>query len=817
MTDLVSDLRFAVRMLRKNPGFTAVAIVALALGVGANTAIFSVVNAVLLRPLPYASASRLVSLESYITRNANARAASSSYPDFQDFRARNHTLDHLAALNEDTWALTGANREVANLDVSIVSADLFPMLGVKPLLGRTFRKDEDENVAASPATIVLSQRAWQTHFGSDPGIVGKQITLQGRPFTIAGVMPAAFNFPVREHPFDVWTTFAFSGDLKPDAIGTQRGGHYLEVVGSLKPGVTPAQARADFQVIVAALAKQYPDSNKYRGLRIEYLMDVLTSEVRPALLLLLGAVGCVLLVACANVANLLLARAGTRHREIAIRAALGAGRFRVVRQVLTESVLLSLAGGAAGLLAAVWANELLVRFGPPVVPRLGESRVDLAVFAFALGVSLLTGIVFGIAPALRASQADPAEALKEGARGSTEGLRSNKARSLLVVSEVALAMMLLACAGLLIRSLDRMNHADPGFQAHNVLSASITLPEARYERARITPFVSQLEERVGRLPGVISVGDVVVLPLSGNDMNTRFDIEGRPVADAERPLTRVNIAGPRYFESMSTPLRTGRDFRETDAKGSPYVAIVNDVFVRQFFPNENPIGKRVKPGLSEGAGKPPFREIVGVVGSVEQDRIGGKPLAEIFMARGQFVSNSVTLTIHTRNDARSLIPGLRSALAGMDPEIPLDEVKTMDERVSQSLAPGRFQSFLLGVFGLVALTLTGVGLYGVISYSVAQRTHEIGTRMALGARQANILKLVVAQGMLLAAIGAAAGMAGALAVGRMLGSILYEVAPTDPLTLTAVALLVFGVAFAATVIPAIRAARVDPMVALRYE
>jgi putative ABC transport system permease protein len=814
MRDLVSDLRFAVRMLLRNPGFTAVAIVALALGVGANTAIFSVVNAVLLRPLPFGSAHRLVSIGSFSTRSLVTADYACSYPDFQDFRAQNHTLDHISAINNDTWALTGTNRQVTNLDVAIVSADLFPMLGVKPLMGRTFRRDEDENVAASPAVVVISQNAWRKHFGSEPGVVGKQITLNGRPFMIAGVMPAGFNFPVRDTPFDIWTTFAFSGDLGSfdgsDAMGKNRGSHYLEVVGTVKPGATPAQAKADLDVIVAALARKYPKSNLYRAIRVEPLIDRLAGKLRPVLLLLLGAVGCVLLVACANVANLLLARASTRHRELAIRAALGAGRLRVVRQVLTESVLLSLAGGAAGFMAGIWGNELLVRFGPTGVPRLGESRIDFVVFVFSLGVSLLTGVVFGLVPALRAAQSDPAEALKEGTRGSTEGLRSNKARSVLVVSEVALALVLLSCAGLLIRSLDRLNRSDPGFRSNNVLSAAITLPPARYPRERLSAFVSQIEDRLRRLPGVVSVGDVVILPLSGNDMNTHFDIEGRP-------QTRVNISGPGYFEAMGTPLRAGRDFQETDVMGMPYVAVVNDTFAKRYFPNENPIGKLIKPGIAAGEDKTPFREIVGIAGSVQQDRIGQKPLPEVFIPRGQLPVNSATFTIHTMNDARSLIPAVRSAVAAMDPDMPVDEVKTMDERVSTSLAQPRFQGFLLGCFAVVALTLTAVGLYGVISYSVAQRTHEIGTRMALGAGQTNILKLVVGQGMLLAAIGAMVGLAGALAVSRLLENMLYEIAPTDPLTLAGVAILVFAVAFAATVIPAVRAANVDPMVALRYE
>lgn len=818
MQDFLSDLRYAARMLAKNPGFTAIAVFALALGIGANTAIFSVVNAVLLRPLPFAGADRLFAVNSIDQRRDDGSAA--SYPDFHDFRAINHTLDNLIAYHDDTWALTGAGREATILQIGIVSADMFPMLGAKPLLGRTFRPDEDENVAASPMAVVLSHKIWQTQFGSDPKVIGSMITLRGLPYMVIGVMPPAFNFPVRNQPFEAWTTFAFASDLRSDSgtpIATQRGAHYLQMIGKLKSGIPPERARADLAVVSSTLTAKYPISNKHRDVKMAPLLEQLVGELRPVLLLLLGAVCCVLLVACANVANLLLARASTRRRELAIRAALGAGRMRVIRQLLTESILLSLMGGVAGFLLGMWGNELLVRFSPVDVPRLGEARIDFGVFLFALGISLLTGIVFGLLPAFRASQTDPADTLKEGSRGSTEGIRSNKARSLLVVSEVALALMLLACAGLLIKSLDRLARSQTGFRSEGVLTASVTFPEARYTPEQFLRFMDTLETRLRQLPGVISASDVLVVPLSGNDMTTSVEVEGHPLAIPDRPSTRINMSAPDYFRAMGIPFISGRDINARDTDKTKEVVVVNEAFVKQILNGQNPIGKRVRPGFGKGKGDPPMREIVGVVGSVQQDRIGQKPSPEVFIPRAQFAENTAGLIVTTHTDARGIVPAFRSALRAMDSNLAIDDLHTMDERIALSIAQPRFQSFLLAIFAAVALMLTAIGLYGVISYSVAQRTHEIGTRMALGAKQGNILKLVVGQGMLLTVVGVALGLGGALLVTRTLRSMLFEVAPNDPLTLIAVAAVVMVTSLLATVIPALRAANVDPMVALRYE
>jgi putative ABC transport system permease protein len=820
MQTLLSDIKYAFRMLIKNPGFTCVGVIALALGTGVNTAIFSVVNAVLIRQLPFPTASRLVAVDSYNSKRGADSGGSASYPDFHDLRAANHSFENMTGYHYESWSLTGSGRAPENLNVATVSAGMFPMLGVDPMMGRVFRKEEDED-KTGPMSVVISQGAWKKYFSSDPDILGKQIILRRQPYTVIGVMPAGFTFPIANEALDAWTTFGFSPDLRSadgtPAMGAQRGAHFFSIAGVLKPGVSVTQAKADLDVIDAQLSLRYPESNRYRAIRIAPLLDKLVAKLRPFLLILLCAVGCVLLVACANVANLLLARSSARSRELAIRTALGASRMRVVRQTLTESVLLSLMGGAVGLLLASWGSALLVKYGPQDVPRLGDAHLDWPVFAFAVGVSLASGVLFGMLPALRAAQSDPAETLKEGSRGSTEGLRSNKARSVLVVAEVALAFMLLSSAGLLIRSLDKLSHSQPGFVAEGVLTASITLPETRFTNPQVLHALQLIESRLTQTPGVKSAADVVILPMSGDDMNTSLEVEGHPMPVSERQSTRINIASASYFKTMGIPFLSGRDFSPTDTEKSNAVVVVNQAFARQFFPNENPIGKRVKPGFSRGTGTAPMREIVGVVGSVAQDRVGQKPLPELFLPRDQFVNSATTLVIRTAGDPNSVTPALRAILRDIDPDLPIDVLRTMDQRMSLSLAQPRFQSYLLLIFAGVALLLTAVGLYGVISYSVSQRTHEIGTRMALGARQGSIVKLVVAQGMVLASIGALIGLAGALAASQLLTSLLYEISPTDPLTLAAITGLVFLVTFLASYVPARRASNVDPMTALRYE
>lgn len=818
MRELLVDVRYAIRTLRKSPGFTAIAVIALALGIGANTAIFSVVHAVLLQPLPFDGADRLVSVISLNSHRAETTGAT-SYPDFRDFRAQNHTLDYLIAYHDDSWALTGSGREAVSLDIAVASADLFPMLGAKPERGRVFTRKEDDT-ASGPRLVVIGNRAWAKHFGSDPQIVGRVITLRGVPFTVIGVMPEAFNFPIRNDQWDAWTTFAYSTDLRgPDGKpgqGEERGAHYLTSVGKLKPSVSIERAKADIRVIIANQAKQFPNSNKYRDIRIVSALDDLVRNTKPALLLLVGAVGCVLLVACANVANLLLARASARKRELALRTALGASRLRVIRQVLTESVLLSLLGGVVGLAAGAWGSALLVHFSPGDVPRLGRVSMNWVVFAFTFGVSLLTGVAFGIVPALRASQSDPADSLKDGSRGSTEGIRTNKARSLLIVSEIALAVMLLASAGVLLRSLQLLNEVDPGFNPHNVLTGTIAFPPGRYDDAGISRAVESLKKKLQSEPGIVVASSVSILPLSGNDMNTNYEIQGQPKPEAEQPLTRVNVASPDYFQVMGTPILSGRDFKAADIVTSPEVVIVNDAFAHAAFGKENPIGKRVKPGIWRDQ-KSPWREIVGVVKSAQQDRIGQQELPEVFLPEQQLPLRYTVLIARTRVAPRSLAPAFRTAMQQIDSDLPIDDLKTMDESVATSLAQPRFEAFLLVIFACLALVLTSVGLYGVISYSVSRRTQEIGTRVALGARRTDILRLVMGQGLLLTAAGLAIGLIGSFAMVRWMQSMLFHVGAGDPLTVCAIVLLIGAVSLLACYVPARRAATIEPMLALRYE
>jgi putative ABC transport system permease protein len=820
MQELLADFRYATRTLWKNPGFTLVAVLALALGTGATTAIFSVVDAVLLRPLPYSTADRLVGVLHYDSKRGPESAAL-SYPDFRDFRSQNHTLDHMAVYHPDSWPMLAPGKEPVNVHMAVVSADLFPMLAVHPAAGRTFTAAEDEDTAG-PMKAILSDYAWRKLFGGDQAILGKTVLLRQQPYTIIGIMPRGFQFPIQSEPTELWTTFGYSPDLRktsPEStpMGIQRGAHFLDFAATLKPGVSTDQARADLAVINTRLAKQFRNSNQYREVQVLPMLDHMVAQLRPVLLLLLGAVGCVLLIACANVANLLLARATTRSRELAIRTALGAGRARLVRQILTESVLLSLLGGVFGLLLAAWGTALLAHYGPQDVPRLADARLNVEVFVFALAMSLVTGLVFGAVPALRAANSSPGEALKDGSRGSTEGLRHNKARSILVIAEVALALMLLSSAGLLIRSLDRLNHTNAGYDTANVLTGTFDFPESRYPDAKLVQALDSLEAKLSALPNVIAASDVVVLPLAGDDMSTGIDFQGKPVSSADRPITRVNIAAPNYFRAMGTPLLAGRDFNSRDVDKAPEVVIVNQAFVQQFFPNENPIGKRVRPGFGHGGGEPPMREIVGVVASVQQDRIGKKSLPEVFMPRGQFPNTSTAVVVRTTGDAHALIPAFRSAVRAIDPDLPIGHLRTMEDWTGLSLAQPRFQSYLFVIFGAIALLLTAVGLYGVIAYSVAQRTQEIGTRMALGAQQANILKLVVGEGMLLAILGAVIGIAGALGISGLLQKLVYEVSPTDPATIAAITVTILCVSLLAAYVPARRAARIDPMTALRNE
>lgn len=807
------DLRYGIRMLFKSPSVSIVATIALALGIGANTAIFSVVNAVLLRPLPFANSEALMNLwETDSVRGS--RRGSASYPNFVDWREQNHVFGRVASYHSSDFILTGRG-ESTRLQGAVVNADLFPLLGVAPVMGRGFLPDEDKP-GESGRVVILSQQLFQSRFNSDPNIVGQSMVLDGKSNVIVGVMPQAFQFPIQNEPVEFWTTVAVDRQGK-EPITDERGAHYMNVIARLKPGVSKEQAQAEMTSIGARLEQQYPDKNLHRSIGVEPTLEALVGDIRPALLILLGAVGCVLLIACANVANLLLARAMTRHKEMAIRSALGASRMRVIRQLLTESVLLSLAGGTLGLVLAVWWSDLLVALGKENIPRALQVGLDWRVLGFTLVVSVLTGIVFGLVPALHSSKTELTESLKEGGRSSSEGARRNRVRGVLVVTELAIAVVLLVGAGLLIQSLWRLRNVSPGFESQKLLTFDVGIPEVRYPTEKQDQFYRQLVSRLQSLPGVRSAGAVIPLPLSGNLFRISFETEGRPMAKGDLPSADFFAISDDYFKTLGVPLLKGREFSQRDGATAPGVVIVNQAFAKKYFPDEEPIGKRIKPGIATGENKPDWREIVGVVGDVRNRNLSSELRPGYFVPQAQVPFNQMSMTVRTTNDPHTLITAVQNEVHAMDAEVPVFNVKTMDEYISATVASPRFNTTLLGIFASVALILTIVGLYGVMSYSVVQRTNEIGIRMALGAQTRDVLRLVVSQGFKLVLLGLAIGLAGAFALTRLIGSLLFGVTTKDPLTFASVAVLLAFVALLACYIPARRAARLDPLQALHYE
>src|SRR6266542_421501 len=807
------DIRYGIRMLLKAPSVSVVATIALALGIGANTAIFSVVNAVLLRPLPFANSEQLMNVWETDSTRGYVRG-SASYPNFVDWREQNHVFERMASYHDNDFIMTGRG-ESTRLQGAVVNADLFPLLGVTPVIGRGFLPDEDKP-GESGRVVVLSQGLFQKRFNSNPNIVNQTVVLDGKSYTIVGVMPGAFQFPVQKEPVELWTTVALDREGK-EPITDERGAHYMNVIARLKPGVSKEQAQAEMTSISARLEQQYPDKDLHKSSRIEPTLEALVGDIRPALLILLGAVGCVLLIACANVANLLLARAMVRHKEMAIRSALGASRLRVVRQLLTESVLLSLAGGALGLLLAVWWSDLLVTLGKQNIPRALQVGLDWRVLGFTLLVSVFTGVVFGLVPAIHSSKTELTEALKEGGRGSGEGARRNRIRGVLVVSELAIAVVLLVGAGLLIQSLWRLQLVSPGFESQNLLTFVVGIPEVKYPTEKQAQFYRDLVARVESLPGVRSASSVIPLPLNGDAFSISFETEGRPVAKGNQPSADFFAIGDGYFKTLGVSVLQGRDFNGRDNKQAPPVIIVNQAFARKFFPNEDPIGKRIKPGISTDTDKPAMREIVGVVSDVRNRNLSSELRAGYFVPAAQIPFNQMTMVVRTTNDPHIVITAVQNEVHAMDRELPVFNVNTMDEYIAATVAAPRFNATLLVIFSAVALVLTIVGLYGVMSYSVAQRTNEIGIRMALGAQTRDVMRLIVSQGFKLVLVGLAIGLAGAFALMRVIASLLFGVTTKDPLTFAAVAVLLAVVALLACYIPARRATRLDPLSALRYE
>lgn len=802
METLLRDIRYGIRSLLKRPGFTAIALIALALGIGANTAIFSLVNAVLLRPLPFAEPDRLVWVYGNIRHGGNR--ASVAPLDFLDFREKNTTFEQFAASFSVPLPLnlTGTG-EPERLTSAAVTGNYFQALGVMPVLGRTFQLENEQ--PALNQVAVLSYALWQKRFGGDLAIVGKTITLDSKTSEVIGVMPRDFSFP---QTAELWVPINF--DAGPQM--KQRKAHFMRPIGRLKPGVSLAQAQADTDAIARHLEEAYPATNIGWSLRLVPLREQLVGNIKPTLLILFGAVGFVLLIACANVANLLLVRAAARQKEIALRTALGAGRFRIVRQMITESVLLSLVGGALGTLLALWGVELLVKLSAGSIPPTAQVKIDLTVLAFTLGISLLTGVLFGLAPALRTLKLNLSESLKEGGRGAGEGAARNRTRSVLVVIESAVAVVLLIGAGLLIRSFVQLQNTNPGFDAHNVLTMRVDLPREKYpNQEKAGNFFAQLEDRVEGLPGVETVGLVTELPLSGQPNDVPFSIEGRPPASPEQRLgadfRRVN---QQYLKSLRIPLLRGRNFTEQEARESARVVIISELLATQIFPDEDPLGKRLVMAFDEKA-----FEIIGIAGDIRHRSMEAKPLPAMYLPTIQ--TPWMNLVIRTQADPANLTAAVRKEVQAIDRDQPVAAVRTMDEWVNTSVAAPRYRTALLGLFALVALLLASTGIYGVMSYSVSQRTHEIGVRMALGARQMDVLKLVVRQGMTLVLVGVGLGLMGAIALTRVMSSLLFGVTAKDPVTFVAVAALLTLVAFVACYLPARRATKVDPLEALRYE
>lgn len=822
MRTLWKDLKYGVRMLLKKPAFTVIALLALMLGIGANTAIFSVVNTVLLSSLPFEDSESLVMLNE---KDSKMDGMSISYPNFTDWREQNKVFENIGVYNRASYNLTGIG-EPERLQAGQVSADFFTALRAKPEIGRLFTNDEDK--PGGNAVVILGNGLWQRRFGGDRNVVNQTISLNDKSYTVIGIMPDAFRFPTR---VEMWVPV---GQLSDSTSWKNRGNHPgLNGVARLKQGVTIEQARAEMDNIAVNLEKQYPQTNTGNRVRIRPLKEVVVGDVRLALWIFLGAVGFLLLIACANVANLLLARATTRQREIAVRTALGASRWRIIRQLLIESVVLSLIGGSLGLLIARWGVDFILALSNNSIPRAQEIGIDWRVLAFTFIVAVFTGIIFGLIPAIQSSKLQLHETLKESGRSLTGG--KNWARNTLVVSEVALTLILLIGAGLLIRSFYQLQNVNPGFEYSHLFSFNVSLPQKKYPtEQQTTNFYQQLTQNLKNLPGVQYVGAASGLPLGNNGWQTSFNVEGKPEPPSgQHPLMEACLASPDYFRTMNIPLIKGRFFTDQDNRQhlegkdlskldeeekfiSGINAIIIDTeFAKRHWPDEEPIGQRIRMGDDEN---PVIATVVGVVGRVKMEGLDrDSNRVQGYFSFAQIPQRNMTLIVKSAIEPAQMINSARQQVLALDPNQPIYGIRTMDEIRNESVAPQRLNLTLLALFAGIALILALVGIYGVMSYSVTQRTHEIGIRMALGAKAGDVLKMVISQGMRLTLIGVVIGLIGAFGLTRLMSSLLFGVKATDPLTFAAIALLLATVAFFACYLPARRATKVDPMVALRYE
>jgi predicted permease len=815
----MQNMRYAFRVFGKQPLFTAIVVLTFALGIGANTAVFSVLNAVLLRPLPFHEPQNLVALGEYDARekaDPGTEIYSISYLDYVDWRDQNKVFERVAVYtNQSVSTLTDGN-EAIHVQGEAVSADLFPLLGVQPFLGRAFLPNEDES---GNRVVILSHELWQRRFGGDRAIIGKSVTLDRQQFQVIGVMPPRFTFPISSVPPELWTSMSM---LRATSDGStpmteQRDNDFFRCVARLKPDVSIQQAQANIDTIVADWRRQYPDSKSNTGGKVLPEISAMVGNTRSALLMLCAMAGCVLLVACVNVANLLLARSLSRNREISIRAALGAGRWHIIKQLLVESTLLGAFGGFAGLLFAIWGIDSLKAFLPSV-PRIDEISPDVGVLAFTAFVSLGVGIFAGLLPAWRASHPNLAGSLNENSRGSSEGAAAGRTRAALVVIEIVLALVLLASAGLLVESFLRLQKVPAGFDPSNVTTARVALPETNYGKPQQAgDFYKKLLDRLATFPGVQSVAAAWWIPLSGSEIGFNVDVEERPMAAGQQPIAEVNVVTPDYFRTVRVPIRRGRAFTDRDDRNATPVAIITEGFAKQFFPGEDPIGKRIIPNGSVDPGKPPVREIVGVVADMHLISLRLPPKPQIYVPHQQFAIQTMSIFVRSQMVEAALMGTFRRAVNEIDKDIPVYRVRTLPDYFSQSIAQPRLNAMLVGLFALIALLLAAAGIFGVMSYSVTQRTQEIGIRLALGAQRYDVLRLVVLQGMRFVGAGIVLGLIGAFICTRLLQSLLFGIGATDLRTMFAVTVILTAVAFIACLLPARRATLVDPVQALRAE